>query len=91
VSQNFGSPREQDRSGRLQRRSTVSAWLIVGFAILAFGGLLAVRSAADTSADGTRFGNPAHNSQCFSSNRSATDSRCPKAAAVNEVESFIIP
>jgi len=91
VSQNFGSPREQDRTGRLQRRSTVSAWLIVGFAILVFGGLLAVRSAADTSADGTRIGNPGHNSQCSSSNRSATDSRCPKPVAVDEPESFISP
>lgn len=91
MSQNFGSSREQYGTGGLKQKSMVSAWLVVGLAILVFGGLMAARSAADTSAYGARIGNPVHNSQCPSSDRPAADSRCPRAEAAGESESFIIP
>jgi hypothetical protein len=86
VSQKYDNPREHYETAGLPRKSTVSAWAIVGLAMLVFAGLMAARSAAGTSMHGTRTTNPTHNSQCAASSSLTLEGRCPKAEWPGEPE-----
>jgi hypothetical protein len=86
MSLNFDSLRARRQGQRLQRKSALGAWVVVGLAVLACTSLLMAGSAAETGPVSARALNPTHNSQCAASSRLAADLRCPRTEHPDEPE-----
>jgi hypothetical protein len=87
MAQNFGGFRTHHHSAAiLLRKSPLAAWVIVGFAIFVFFGLVAVRESGDTGAYGRLIRNPTYDAQCSALSRQTLHPSCQREEPQGELE-----